>query len=84
MTPAAVEIDVRTPEEGNELIQCLWRHGLSAGFVRSPEGLRVAVRSARDDSPRLLVDLYDALESWYPGRGSWLTFGDPGTPAVPS
>jgi hypothetical protein len=73
MTPA-VEIEVLSTDEGNELIQCLWRHGLSAGYAPSAEGLRVAVRSPREDPPRLLLDLYDALESWHPGRGSWLTF----------
>ena len=73
MTPE-VEIEVRDAREGNELIQCLWRHGLSAGLVRSSGAVRVTVRSPREDPPRLLVDLYDALESWSPGRGSWLTF----------
>ena len=75
MTPE-VEIEVRNAREANELIQCLWRHGLSAGLVRSAGAMRVAVRSPREDPPRLLVDLYDALESWSPGRGSWLTFGE--------
>ena len=70
----AVEIEVESPQEGTELIQCLWRHGLSAGLVQSAGELRVAVRSPREEAPRLLVDLYDALESWSPGRGSWLTF----------
>ena len=77
MTPE-VEIEVRNAREGNELIQCLWRHGLSAGLVCSAGAVRVAVRSPREDPPRLLTDLYDALESWSPGRGSWLTFGESG------
>jgi hypothetical protein len=73
MTPS-VEIEIRTAREGTELIQCLWQHGLSAGFEKSAAGLRVVVRSPQEDPPRLLFDLYDALESWHPGRGSWLTF----------
>jgi hypothetical protein len=75
--PPAVEIEVQSPQEGTELVQCLWRHGLPAGLIQSAGELRVAVRSPREEAPRLLGDLYDALESWYPGRGSWLTFREP-------
>ena len=79
MTPE-VEIEVRNAREANELIQCLWRHGLAAGLVHSAGVVRVAVRSPGEDPPRLLTDLYDALESWSPGRGSWLTFGEARVP----
>lgn len=82
MTPA-FEIEIGSPREGTTLIQCLWRHGLAAGLVQSAGGLRVAVRSPREEAPRLLVDLYDALGSWFPERGSWLTFGESGTHEAP-
>ena len=76
MTPS-VEIEVFSANEGQELVQCLWLHGLSAGLTRVGGQLQVEVRSPPEDPPRFFLNLYDALEGWRPGCGSWLTFADP-------
>jgi putative oxidoreductase len=62
----AVEIDVAGAGQGSDLLDCLWRHGFTANLVETSGAWRVEVRSAREETPRLLGDLTAALEAWLP------------------
>jgi putative oxidoreductase len=63
-----VEIRVGDEGEGNDLLDCLWRHGLPANLVESAGRWRVEVSSPREEPPELLGDLFHALETWVPDR----------------
>jgi hypothetical protein len=64
-----VEIQVTSADEGNDLIVCLGRHGLPASLAERAGQWHVEVRSPREKPPELLVDLFEAVESWLPDRG---------------
>ena len=64
--PRPFEIQVAGADEGNELIDCLWRHGLPARLVEASGLWHVEVRSIHENPPELLADLFSAVQSWRP------------------
>jgi hypothetical protein len=61
-----VGIHVADAADGEELVECLWRHGFAASLVESDAGWRVEVRSPREDTSRLVADLHEAIARWRP------------------
>ena len=58
-----VEIQVASPSEGCELIDCLWAQGFAATLDESTARWRVEIPT-RVDSRLVLMDLVVALETW--------------------
>jgi len=59
-----IEIRVGDASEGNQLIDCLWRHGLPATLFENGGHWGVEVRAPREQRRRLLLDVVVALEGW--------------------
>jgi hypothetical protein len=66
--PDPVVIDVDNTVEGVGLVQCLSRHGLIAGLVRTGSRWQVEVRSLGEDPRSFFADLGIALAAWSGSR----------------
>ena len=63
-----VEIEVADAGEGNDLVDCLWRHGFTATLMEDEGGWRVDVHSRLEEPDRLMFDLVAPVETWLRGR----------------
>jgi hypothetical protein len=63
--PSAV-IHIAGVEQANALLESLRRQGFSGDVTEADGHWQVVVHSPREDSSRLLVDLYDAIDRSLP------------------
>jgi hypothetical protein len=64
-----VGIQVGSAHDGNDLVDTLSRHGLSANLVEGVGLWQVDLLSTLEAPPELLHELFHALESWAPTHG---------------
>ena len=65
LQPPAV-IHIAGVEQANALLESLRRQGFSGDVTQADGHWQVVVHSPREDSSRLLVDLYDAIDRSLP------------------